>query len=365
VLRFGPHEVVARSGHRPDSLRGHEATHIVVDEAAFVHPRLVSDALWPMLATTDGQMTLISTPNGFNHFQRMFEWARQRVGEAWAKSAPSRENPEVTEEFLSVQRELHSERTYEAEYEAKFLQGEGAVFREEAILNCLIAQAPEDGTMPEIVRQDMFGEGVGCSVLGVRGGLPSAGNPNTEHLAPNTFPHPGIVFDPNLHFSIGIDWGRSVDWTAVVVLCGTSDMAWILECRRIQTLGYVAQAEILKPLLARYPTARVTTDFTGVGDAATSILQATVPGRGLTQFKFNQESRRQLVETLVSQVERGALKFRPDAQLLQEMRAFRWKNGRAEGDGEHDDMLMALGMALLHLPRSYGSGVKVGAPRGI
>ena len=79
-LEFGGHEVVARSGHSPRSLRGHEATHIIVDEAAFVPGSLVPDTLLPMLATTGGEMTLISTPNGFNGFWRMFEFAKRRLG---------------------------------------------------------------------------------------------------------------------------------------------------------------------------------------------------------------------------------------------------------------------------------------------
>ena len=35
-LRAGPHVVSARSGHRPRSLRGYGATHVIVDEAAYV-----------------------------------------------------------------------------------------------------------------------------------------------------------------------------------------------------------------------------------------------------------------------------------------------------------------------------------------
>lgn len=53
-LEYGEHWVSARSGHIARSLRGREATHVVVDEAAFVSGELIHDVLWPMIATTDG-----------------------------------------------------------------------------------------------------------------------------------------------------------------------------------------------------------------------------------------------------------------------------------------------------------------------
>src|SRR5262249_9614122 len=48
-LRFGAHTVMARSGHLPRALRGHEATHIVVDEAAYLPESLVTEVAMPML----------------------------------------------------------------------------------------------------------------------------------------------------------------------------------------------------------------------------------------------------------------------------------------------------------------------------
>ena len=67
-----------------------------------------------------------------------------------------------------------------------------------------------------------------------------------------------------------------------------------------------------------------------------------------------------------SLVERGALKFRPDPLLMQELRSFQWKNGKANtADGEHDDLVMALGMAAMVLPRDYGCSIGVGVPRSL
>lgn len=53
-LRFGEHTVMARSGHLGRALRGNEATHIVIDEAAFLPEETITEIAMPMLATTSG-----------------------------------------------------------------------------------------------------------------------------------------------------------------------------------------------------------------------------------------------------------------------------------------------------------------------
>lgn len=78
-VRVGDHVVRARSGHVGRSLRGQEATHLIVDEAAYVPESLITEIALPMLATTNGRCTLISTPNGRNHFWRFFRVRARRA----------------------------------------------------------------------------------------------------------------------------------------------------------------------------------------------------------------------------------------------------------------------------------------------
>jgi len=54
------------------NLRGHSADRVIVDEAAFVRDAVVEEVISPMLADRDGQLILISTPCGKNHFFRAF-----------------------------------------------------------------------------------------------------------------------------------------------------------------------------------------------------------------------------------------------------------------------------------------------------
>jgi hypothetical protein len=172
-LRFGKHTVMARSGHLPRALRGHEATHIVVDEAAYLPESLVTEVAMPMLATTDGYLTLVSTPHGKNHFWRFFEMGQRGENGVWSRQAPSGESPYVSESFLEVQRQLLSERAFAVEYEACFMDSAGQVFKTDAVQACLVPA------------------------------LPTLAGP----------------------FFVGVDWARYGDYTAVAVLSGDRDEA--------------------------------------------------------------------------------------------------------------------------------------------
>lgn len=137
-LRLGAHTVVARSGHLGRSLRGNEATHIVVDEAAYVPEELITEVAMPMLATTDGHLTMISTPHGLNHFWRFFQMGQRGEHGIWSRRAPSAESPHVRREFLEVQKALISSRAFRVEYEAEFLDSSGQVFRTESVEACIV-----------------------------------------------------------------------------------------------------------------------------------------------------------------------------------------------------------------------------------
>ena len=121
AMTLGDRRLFARSGHVPRSLRGLGADHIVVDEAAFVQESLITDIALPMLATSHGRLTLLSTPMGKNHFWRFYRRGLEGEPDFWSAQAPSSDSPLVSTEFLALQRELLSERAFRVEYEAAFL----------------------------------------------------------------------------------------------------------------------------------------------------------------------------------------------------------------------------------------------------
>ncbi|MBS1721917.1 MAG: hypothetical protein JSS66_02800 [Armatimonadetes bacterium] len=316
-LRFGPHTLMARSAHIPRSLRGHEATHIVVDEAAYLPESLITEVAMPMLATSNGYLTLISTPHGKNHFWRFFEMGRTGDHGVWSRQAPSEESPFVSQDFLAIQRELISERAFKVEYCAEFLDSCGQVFKTEAVDQCLV-------------------------------------------------PDVGIGAPP---FVVGVDWARYADYTAVVVLSGDRSSAKLLQAERFNSTTWIDAARRVAALIEPFGHATVLCDATGVGDAALENLRGFLPDRRIKGVKFNNTNKQEMIDNLVALIERGALQMRPDPVLLRELSYFQateTHSGRTRLgaiQGQHDDMVIALALAATQLNANYRPSIQIGKAR--
>lgn len=110
---------------RADSVRGFSADLLIVDEAARISTALF-EALMPTLASTNGPLWLLSTPNGLGDLFHRFwhdegtEWTRFRI--------PATECGRFNEEFLAGQRLLLGETAYRQEYLCEFMQDPEAFF---------------------------------------------------------------------------------------------------------------------------------------------------------------------------------------------------------------------------------------------
>lgn len=316
-FRFGRHRVSARSGHIGRSLRGNEATHIVIDEAAFVPVELITEVVSPMLATSDGSLTLISTPNGKNHFWRYFEMGRRGEHGFWSRSAPSSESPHVSRSFLTVQEELISERAFGVEYEARFLDSAGCVFRTEAVEQCVV-------------------------------------------------PALGSLQGP---YHIGVDFARRSDWTAVAVLGGSLQDSVLCEIVRIPRGSWASQLHAIRQVIARYPQPRVVCDATGIGDPLIEALNRDLENVRAEEFHFTAASKPALIDRLTSIFEHGWLKMEPHPELLRELAHFEVSQTDAGGarfggaSGYHDDLVIALALAAWKLPRTYRPRILMGTVR--
>lgn len=334
-LKFGPHVVTARSGHLGRALRGNEATHILIDEAAYVPKSLITEVAMPMLATTDGRLTLISTPRGKNHFWRLFTMGTETpclshvdsaLGDekvdwrtvVWSRQAPSWESPHVSKTFLQVQRSLISERAFRVEYGAEFLDAIGAVFPAEAIERCLVAKLPETPS--------------GATVL-------------------------------------GIDFARHTDYTAVAVVAGSRKGAALLSIDRFTGISWLEQMERIVRIACAYPEAWLCCDGTGVGDPVIEVLRSRLPGRRIEGFVFTGASKSSLIDRLVLTLEQGALLMEPQPDLLREFEHFVATPSDSGGSrtgaesGFHDDLVIALALAVHLLPPGESCRVSVGPRR--
>lgn len=314
---FGEHRLTARSGHIARALRGNEATHIVVDEAAFVPESLVTDVIMPMLATTDGFLTLISTPNGRNHFWRFFQLGLAEQHGFWSRTGPSSESPLVSQRFLDIQRSIVSDRVYRIEYEAEFVDSDQQFFRTEAIEQCVVDRLPEiDGP---------------------------------------------IV--------IGVDWARKHDATAVAVLRGTKARAVLLEAYLVHEAAWESLADRVARMIKRHPGAIVLTDQTGVGDPMLEMLRRRLPDTPVSGLMFDNQVKTQMAFDLQAMFEHGRLSTLPNQELQRELQYYEmtqndlghYKFGAPQG--LHDDLVTALMLAVHRLRPAAGHLLRTGASR--
>jgi phage terminase large subunit-like protein len=72
-LTLGKSLIMARTADEDGrNLRGHAADRVIVDEAAYVKEAVIQEVISPMLADRNGELVMISTPFGKNHFYRTY-----------------------------------------------------------------------------------------------------------------------------------------------------------------------------------------------------------------------------------------------------------------------------------------------------
>ena len=144
-----------------DNIRGFSPHLIIVDEAAFVSEDAFS-AIEPSLASTNGDLILISTPYG----QRGFFYDSFRPDTEYkTMHVKSEQCPNITEEFLRSRRNdpRITENEYIREYEGEFTSAADNMFRREDLKFCMDIEhqtnLPEDGHIYEMgVDVARFGE---------------------------------------------------------------------------------------------------------------------------------------------------------------------------------------------------------------
>ena len=122
-------------GDAPQNVRGLVATSVIIDEAAFVRDEVFT-VMNPMLASTNGSMTLLSTPSGpegsfYENWISDEAWDRVRV---FAEQCPR-----ISPEFLAEAERKMGRLAFRQEFRLEFLQAKNAFFS-----TSLIDQAFED-----------------------------------------------------------------------------------------------------------------------------------------------------------------------------------------------------------------------------
>jgi len=118
-----------RTAEEPNRLRGSGLNLAVFDEAAYMDPEAWS-VIRPALADKRGRAIFASTPNGRNWFCDVFRLGDDPLEPDWQSwSFASGTNPFIDPAELAEIRRTLPERVWLQEYEGRFLEGEGLVFR--------------------------------------------------------------------------------------------------------------------------------------------------------------------------------------------------------------------------------------------
>ena len=221
-----------------DAVRGRKYAIAIIDEAATISDlvEVYSRVIRPTLADLKGGAWFLSTPRGFNGFQALYSRGNDPQMTEWASwRMPTASNPHIEAEEIAAMRAEMTEAAYEQEIEANFITWEGAVFR---YLN--------EATMsPEAVEMAAESYPVGRS--------------RDFGFVHRHF----ITGEQESRFVIGVDWGRTVDYTVFSVLDVTRSRMVALE--RSNQVDYTLQRERLRTLRNRWQPIEIIAEANSIG----------------------------------------------------------------------------------------------------
>ena len=306
VILPGGGMVAIRSADNPDSLRGEGLDFVVMDEAAYIAPEAWSEAIRPALSDRQGSALFISTPRGRNWF-----WDIHRKGgvdPGWASfTYPTSANPYIDPAEIEAARMDLPEIIFNQEYLADFVDSEGAVFRR-----------VHDAAVLEMLEKPL---------------------PEHQYVA-------------------GVDVASSVDYTVISVLdAKTKDMAYM---DRFNRVDYPVLEDRIAACYARWSLSGMIIEANSIGQGVIDHLQNR--GMNIIPFTTTNVTKHAIIQSLQSAFEHGNIKIIDNLVLIGELLSFESKKTSsgtityAAPDGQHDDCVMSLALALFGVDRGAMSG---------
>lgn len=286
--------VQVRSADEPDSLRGEGLDLCILDEASYMQERAWQEAIRPALSDRSGKALMLSTPRGKNWFWRLHQRGQEGNPEWQAFSFPTSDNPHIPAGEIEAARSDMPELIFAQEYEARFIEDGGGVFRR--VLDAVNGEsAPDSG-----------------------------------------------------RYSIGADWGRQHDATAFCVV--ELNSGHVVELDRMVKTDYQTQVMRLHALWERYPGAEIIAEQNAMGAPIIESLQNS--GLFVTPFMTTSQSKQKIIDGLALAFERGDIHLpRDEPVLVGELQAYESKRlasgamSYSAPSGMHDDTVMALALA--------------------
>lgn len=379
--------IVSLSGN-PTTARGFSGPRLIIlDEAAFVEDELFH-AVTPMLAA-GGRLVAMSTPYG----KRGWFWdAWENGGEAWARTrVTATDSPRITPEFLAAETASKPAWRIRQEYYCEFVDTDQQVFGSDTIAAAITptvapcSPLPSTGeAMPHRLLRDAAGRPyVDYSPQPGRALRPKGmmtRDPETGQLSLRTRRNPSPTF------VIGLDLGQAADFTALVVVQRVATGFNVPMIERVRGKPYTEIVARVADLVATPPLAGdndLVLDFTGVGRPVLDLARGAgldpvaltiTGGAKLTgRMRAPHVPKPDLIEGLLVAFQAGTIAIAAElqhaatlARELSEMQRKISSSGRPSygvwRDGEHDDLVLALAMAIWQADRIRPAVVREVAP---
>lgn len=317
VFLPGDAQIEFKSADNPGGLLSRGLDVVVCTEAARMKREAWQNSLQTRLASpgrgfngTGGIAILNSTPNGRNWFWELYNSAKNdRSGYMRAWHFTSYDNPGISVKLLDVQRQSLPDRVFRQEYLAEFIEGGGSVFRR--------------------VQESLQAYDFPCASRG--------------------------------RVTIGIDWGRYNDRTAIVAIGATGDKYRVLNYDLYNKLTYDAQMRAISAFVSAYPSAQIIAEANSLGDPLIDRLHKETK-RKILPFTTTAVTKKIIVEGAATLMEQGAIelpgKFTHGVllsnarELTDELAQYEVTIGRTGNAaysapaGFHDDLVMAFCFAL-------------------
>jgi phage FluMu gp28-like protein len=303
--------VIAATPNNPDRIRGYTANDIYLDEAAhFLNDEPMMRAIKPMLITTQGTFTIVSTPYG----KRGLFWDQYRIAtdeQATRNDVkaydlyPSTISPLITKERMERERLNLTELEFRQEYLGEFIEQVDTYLPLDLITSCV------DSTLV----------------------LQEVGEPGKEYV-------------------IGIDFAKQRDETVVILAELEKDGCLVV--RQISAwsgMDYREQVGRIGQLAETFKIISGAADQTGVGEAVMEDLKRIIPQ--VEGIVFTAASKMDLVSGLRSFLEHQRLTLPNDKRLIMQLNGLRYQVSKIgnllfespEKDRIHDDYLWSLTLA--------------------
>lgn len=306
VHLFNGSEIALKGAENRDSLRGATLSGVVLDEYGFMPKDVWTQIIDPALGVKKGWALFIGTPFNKNHFHTIYQYGQDGSHADWKSWQFSALDAGIftKEELLRIKSES-PQSVWEAEWEAKFLEGSGSVFRR-IKENASATEKGPDGTRL---------------------------------------------------YRLGVDLARTHNWTVFSVIDRHTFEQVYFE--RFNQLDWNLQKAKIEATALRYNNAEIVIDATGVGDAVVQDLERVglnlwSPEGGRAGFKYTTEKKALLIENLAKLLEQDKLKIQPIDVQLSELESFTFYISESRfqrpiygaPEGMTDDVVNALALSV-------------------